>query len=255
MMSANTFVWYELVTSDIDAALGFYGKVLGWTAQDFPGGEGRYVIVSAAGKGVGGVMALPDGMSHPFWMGYVGVENADAAVAKLEGAGARIHRRMEIPEVGRIALVADRQGAGFAIIQGASDRPSEAFNQALPGHGNWNELNSSNWEDAFDFYSNQFGWTKDQAIPMGEMGTYQLLAIDGTSAGAMFNSPNVPQPMWLYYFGVPDIDKAIDTIAGHSGNVLHGPVEVPGGAFIIQASDPQGAMFALVGPRLQGRPA
>ena len=255
MMSANTFVWYELVTSDIDAALAFYGKVLGWTAQDFPGGEGRYVIVSAAGKGVGGVMALPDGMRHPFWMGYVGVENADAAVTKLEGAGAKIHRRMEIPEVGRIALVADRQGAGFAIIQGASDRPSEAFSQHMPGHGNWHELHTTDWEDAFDFYAGQFGWTKNDAIPMGEMGTYQLINIGDTRAGAMFNDPNMPQPMWLYYFGTPDIDAAVDLVNGNGGKILFGPQEVPGGAFIVNVSDPHGAMFALVGPRLGGATA
>ena len=249
---ANTYVWYELVTSDIDAALAFYGELLGWTAQDFPGGEGRYVIVSAGAKGVGGVMALPAGMPHPFWMGYLGVENADATVKTLEAAKATIHRRMEIPEVGKIALVADRQGAGFAIIQGASDRKSEAFDQALPGHGNWHELHTTNWEDAFDFYSGQFGWTKGDAMPMGPMGTYQIFEIDGARAGAMFNNPNVPQPMWLYYFGTQDIDEAMRRISDNGGKVMHGPHEVPGGAFIVQAVDPQGAMFALVGPRLAG---
>lgn len=251
-MGAKTFVWYELVTSDIDAALRFYGAVLGWTAQEFPGGEGRYVVVSAAAKGVGGVMALPDGMSHPFWMGYVGVEDADAAVAKLESAGATIHRRFDIPEVGRIALVTDRQGAGFSIIQGFSDRKSEAFDQALPGHGNWHELHTTAWEDAFDFYSSQFGWTKGNAVSMGAMGTYQLFEIDGAQAGAMFNDTNVPRPMWLYYFGTPDIDVAVDRVTAGGGKILFGPQEVPGGAFIINATDPQGAMFALVGPRLQG---
>jgi uncharacterized protein len=49
-MSADNFVWYELVTSDIDAALAFYGELLGWEAREFPGAERRYVIVSAKGK-------------------------------------------------------------------------------------------------------------------------------------------------------------------------------------------------------------
>lgn len=248
-MSANTFVWYELVTTDIDAALGFYGKVLGWTARDFPGGESRYAVVSAADKGVGGVMALPEGMKDPFWISYVGVDDADDAVAKLEAAGARIARRMDIPEVGRLALVTDRQGAGFAIIQAASEQKSDAFDQALPGHGNWHELHTTHWEDAFEFYSAQFGWTKGDAIPMGAMGTYQLFEIDGARAGAMFNDTNLPRPMWLYYFGTPDVDVAVERITKNGGKILYGPQEVPGGAFIVNATDPQGAMFALVGPR------
>lgn len=252
---AETFVWYELVTSDIDATLAFYGRVLGWTAQDFPGGEGRYVIVSAAGKGVGGVMALPEGMNHPFWMGYVGVADADAAVGKLESAGATIQRRMDIPDVGRIALVTDRQGAGFAIIQGYSEQKSDAFDQALPGHGNWHELHTTDWENAFDFYSAQFGWTKGDAMPMGAMGDYQIFEIDGARAGAMFNDTSLPQPMWLFYFGAPDIDAAIERVSSGGGKVLYGPQEVPGGAFIVQATDPQGATFAVVGPRRGGAPA
>lgn len=249
-MSANNFVWYELVTSDIDAALAFYGPLLGWTSEDFPGAEQRYTIVSAGGRGVAGVMELPEGMSQPFWMGYVGVENADAAVAGIGKAGGTIHRRMDIPGVGDIALASDRQGADFAVIQGYSDRPSEAFDQARPGHGNWHELHTTDWEDAFDFYSGQFGWTKGDAMPMGAMGTYQLVRAGGEGPiGAMFNSPNMPRPMWLYYFGAEGIDAAIEQIKGSGGAVLNGPMDVPGGAWIVQAKDPQGAMFALVGPK------
>jgi predicted enzyme related to lactoylglutathione lyase len=91
-MSADNFVWYELVTSDIDAALAFYGELLGWEAREFPGAERRYVIVSAKSKGVGGVMELPEGMSQPFWMGYVGTRDIDAALTRLTGAGGAVHR-------------------------------------------------------------------------------------------------------------------------------------------------------------------
>jgi len=59
----------------------------------------------------------------------------------------------------------------------------------------------------------------------------------------------MPQPLWLFYFVVGDIDAAVDKVKAGGGTVLNGPVEVPGGAWIIQATDPQGAMFALVGMR------
>src|SRR5919205_3508356 len=128
-MSADNFVWYELVTTDVDAALAFYGEPLGWEAREFPGGEHRYVVVSARGKGVGGVMALPEGMSQPFWMGYIGTSDIGAALARLTGSGGEVRRGpWDIPNVGRLALVTDPQGAGLALIQGASAQPSEAFN-------------------------------------------------------------------------------------------------------------------------------
>lgn len=249
-MPAHRFVWYELVTSDIDAALAFYGTLLGWKPQEFAGGDGRYVTVSADGKGVGGVMALPNGITQPFWMGYVGVDDADACIAALEGAGAAIHRRMDIPDVGRIALATDRQGAGFAVIEPAGEGPSAAFDPNAPSHGAWHELHTTNADDAWDFYAGQFGWTKDMAMPMGPVGTYQIFAIEGVQAGAMFNDTNVPRPMWLFYFGTADLDAAIRTVTENGGKILFGPQEVPGGRVIANVLDPQGALFALVAPKV-----
>jgi hypothetical protein len=65
----------------------------------------------------------------------------------------------------------------------------------------------------------------------------------------MMNSPTFPRPMWLYYFGTDDVDDAAKRITGNGGVLVTGPSEVPGGSFIVQARDPQGAMFALVGRR------
>jgi uncharacterized protein len=243
------FVWYELVTSDTAAAEAFYGKVVGWDVQAFDGSGQAYKILSMKGKGVGGVMPLPEGMSQPFWMGYVGTSDIDAAVVKLKGAGGSVHRAFDIPNVGRIALVADPQGVGFAMIQGASAGPSEAFDQSAPGHGNWHELHTTDWRAAFDFYAGQFGWTKGAALDMGPMGTYQLFEANGVQIGGMMNSTNFPRPMWLYYFGTGNIDDAAERVIDEGGAILHGPSEVPGGGFIVQARDPQGAMFALVGRR------
>ncbi len=59
----------------------------------------------------------------------------------------------------------------------------------------------------------------------------------------------VPAPLWLYYFNVRDIDAAAARVEACGGQVLEGPVEVPGGDWIAQCADPQGAMFALEGKR------
>jgi len=246
----DNFVWYELCTNDLEGAKAFYGKLFGWTATRFEGeGAGDYHILEMAGKGVGGLMPLPEGMPKPFWLGYVGVADADAAIEKAQGAGATVHRVMDIPSVGKIGLIGDPQGVGYALIQGYNDRPSEAFNQALPGHGNWHELYTTDLAAAFDYYAAQYGWTKGRTMPMGEMGDYQLFQADGVDIGGMMKAPpNVP-PSWGYYFGVPDIDAAVEAINANGGTVVNGPMEVPGGAWIVQLTDPQGAYVAVVGPR------
>lgn len=248
-MPANQFVWYELVTSDIDAALSFYGTVIGWEGHDFPGGNERYVILNAKSKGVGGVMALPDGMTQPFWMGYVGTADIDSAVAKFTSSGGNVHRGpWNIPNVGRLALVTDPQGIGLALIQGTSDQPSQAFDQRLPGHGNWNELHTTDPDRAFAFYAEQFGWTKGETVNMGAIGIYQIFKADDAQIGGVAKTTEPMQPTWLYYFGTESIHVAVGRVRAAGGAVLHGPSEVPGGALIVQAKDPQGAMFALVGP-------
>ncbi len=116
-----------------------------------------------------------------------------------------------------------------------------------PGFVGWNELMTDDWEEGFAFYSRLFGWKKDQAIPMGEMGTYQLVAAgEGEAFGAMMNRPpNVPMPGWGFYFIVPAIDAALERVKAGGGKVLMEPMEVPGGAWAANAMDPQGAAFGL----------
>ena len=124
-----------------------------------------------------------------------------------------------------------------------------AFDQKKAGHGNWNELMTTDPEAGFRFYSGLFGWQKSQAVDMGEMGTYQVFSHDGTDIGGMMGLGNSPVPAWLPYFGTNGVEAAIGRIEAAGGKVAHGPMEVPGGAFIAVAQDPQGAWFAVVGPK------
>lgn len=249
-MTGARFVWYELVTNDIDAGLAFYRHVLGWQTQEVPGADPRYVMLLAGGKPVGGAMTLPAGMDGgPFWLGYVHAPDIDAQVARFRQAGGAVHRGpWQIMDVGRIALVSDPQGAGLALFQPTGVGPSEAFSPGAPGHGNWHELRTTDPEAAFAFYAGQFGWTKGEAMDMGEMGKYQIFQAGDAMMGGMMRGTQ-GRPAWLYYFGTPGIDGALNRIEEGGGTVLNGPAEVPGGAFVVQARDPQGAMFAVVGPR------
>jgi uncharacterized protein len=249
----SSFVWYELMTGDTAGAKAFYSKVVGWKTQDMPMPGMTYTLLSAGETQVGGLMALPkdavDAGMKPCWVGYIGVDDVDSAaaeVAKLDGTVLRAPA--DIPNVGRFAVVADPKGAAFNIF-----KPSQAGQRVVssePGHIGWHELHTSDWPKAFDFYTRMFGWLKGDAVEMGAMGTYQLFKIGDVAVGAMFNSPAAQAArFWLYYFHVGDIDAALKRVTDNDGKVMFGPQQVPGGSWIVQAADPQGAAFALLGPR------
>ena len=87
-------------------------------------------------------------------------------------------------------------------------------------------------------------------MEMGPMGTYQFFHHGPGMIGAVMTKPEeMPVPAWTYYFRVPDIDEAVATIKASGGQILLDPTEIPGGEFCINGMDPQGAVFALVGPR------
>jgi predicted enzyme related to lactoylglutathione lyase len=252
--SAKSFVWYELMTTDMDAAKTFYSTVVGWTAQAWGQSDTPYTLMSAGDKMVAGVMPLPADTlatgAKPGWVGYIGVDDVDAATERVKQAGGAVHRPpADIPEVGRFSVVTDPQGAVFMLFtpSGEGSAPAPA---GTSGHVGWRELYASDWASAFDFYAGQFGWTKADAMDMGPMGTYQLFATGGDPIGGMMNKPKeIPAPVWLYYFNVAEADAAAARVTAHGGQVLMGPHEVPGGSWIMQGVDPQGAMFALVAPR------
>lgn len=250
------FVWYELMTTDTAAAAKFYGSVVGWTASAMDMGDMRYTVfeVPGAGRGVAGLMAIPDELKAvnmpPNWTGYVYVDDVDAMARTFTDNGGSVRRPpTDIPTVGRFAVVADPQGAVLIIFkpEPRDNPPSEPT--MTPGFIGWHELYAGEWQSAFDFYAKVFGWTRDQAMDMGEMGTYQTFAHNGTMIGGMMTkTADVPMPCWGYYFIVGGIDSGIDRVKAGGGKVLNGPMEVPGG-FVAQCTDPQGAYFSILGPR------
>lgn len=253
---SGAFIWYELMARDADRAAAFYGEVLGWTARGFGSGEhGDYrLFVANDGAEVAGLMALPTDndcdAGEPGWVGYIGVDDTDSMTAAVVADGGRqFVPPTDIPGVGRFAVVADPQGAVFTLMRGASDEASEAWSANAPGHCRWNELSTSDPEAAQAFYARHFGWTPGEAMPMGELGDYQMLDHGGQTFGAVMRNMPGDRPNWLFYFGVDDIDAGLARLTRAGGALLHGPQEIPGGEFIIVATDLDGARFALVGPR------
>jgi predicted enzyme related to lactoylglutathione lyase len=251
MPGSGKFVWYELMTSDLDAGEKFYGDVIGWEMKDAGMPGQRYTLAHVGESRAAGLMAIPEHAAgaQPGWIGYVGVDDVDGYAARVKEKGGAIHREAtDIPGIGRFAIVADPQGIIFALFKGAGTPPPPAA-AGTPGHAGWHELHAQDGVKAFEFYSDMFGWTKADAMDMGPMGVYQLFAIGGVPVGGMMTRmPSTPSPFWLYYFNVPEIRTAEERAKAGGGQVINGPMQVPGGSWIVQCLDPQGAMFAMVAP-------
>jgi uncharacterized protein len=255
------FIWYELLTSNADAAGNFYGKVVGWssTSAGMPGMDYRLFSTgdgSNPDDGVGGYMAItPEMAEHgaqPAWVSYIAVDDVDASAEAITAAGGAIFMPpMDVDGVGRMAMVADPQGAPFYVMRGASDETSHSFAKYAPklGHGAWNELATTDTAGAWDFYGKQFGWSKDGELDMGPMGKYEFIKSDVVIGALMPKMPEDPMSHWIVYFRVADIDAAVDAIKANGGSITFGPDEIPGGDFSLKAIDPHGAHFALVGAR------
>jgi len=195
-------------------------------------------------------MALPENdgpATPPHWIIYVGTPDVDATVEASEKLGGKILKpAADIPNVGRFAVLSDPQGAAFAVFT-PSSMPEEGI---LPSGGvgdfTWHELATTDPDAALSFYTELFGWSKGAAHDMGDM-VYHTVTLDGKDVGGVYKArDNSTPPNWLSYVRVADASKAANAVKSAGGRVVNGPMEVPGGSWIVQILDPQGGAIALV---------
>lgn len=249
-------VWYELMTTDPAGAEKFYREVVGWSSAPFEGSPDPYTVFKRGGDvQVAGLMKKPEGMNMPsFWSMYVAVPDLKEAVANITRlGGSELSEIIDVPSVGRLQMLKDPQGAAFYILQPAT-REERAETAPEIGDASWHELTTTDAEAAMKFYSEVFAWQPSEVMDMGEMGKYRMFNRPVGMLGGMMNRPpqmsDVP-PYWMIYFRVPDINAAVDRVKANGGQILNGPMEVPGGDWIVNAMDPQGAMFSLHAKRTQ----
>lgn len=259
--SHGRFIWYELMTTDMKAAKAFYSEVVGWGARDASMPDMPYILFTAGGTPVCGMMALPkDAIAsgfRPTWLGYVGVDDVDATADRIVKLGGAVHvPPKDIPDVSRLSVAVDPQMATIALLKWLDDRaPSakaaSAAEPATPNCVGWHELLAADWEKAWAFYGELFGWQKADT-EFGANDAYQAFSAGGQTIGGMCTKPPAaPVPFWLYYFNVGDIDLAAKRVKASGGTILNGPFDVPEGGWIVQCADPQGAIFGLQGRRKQ----
>jgi len=244
------FVWHDLMTKDQEAAKAFYTTVVGWGTTTWQGDKGPYTMWTAGETPVGGIMTPPPEAAgddfKPHWIAYVAVPDVDATAKRAQELGARIHvPPTPIPDVGSFSVLTDPQGATFAVY--TSNNPTQPEPEETPnGEFSWHELATSDYKAAFAFYSDLFGWEKTSEMDMGPDGVYFMYGLRGRPYGGMYNKkPEHGAPAWLPYARVADVQGAAEKIREHGGQVDNGPMQVPGGSWIVMATDPQGGKFAL----------
>jgi predicted enzyme related to lactoylglutathione lyase len=250
MEDRGRFCWYDLMTTDVDAAKSFYTKLIGWGTKPFDGAGQPYTMWTNGENSIGGIMPLPEDArkagAPPHWMSYVLVPRVDETLAQVGKQGGNVLvPGTDIPTVGRFGVFSDPQGAALAVFSPIEPAPGAP---PKPGDFSWHELATSDPAAAFSFYQQLFGWETADAVDMGEMGIYQMYRRKGGEypLGGIFKKPaDMPMSAWLYYALVKDVRKSVEEVKKLGGQILNGPMEVPGGDLIAQCLDPQGAAFAL----------
>jgi len=252
--SPSKFVWYDQMSNDLKASEAFYRAVIGWRVAPNTMNASQYSILMAGDAAIGGLMAIPDDAKatgvKPAWMGYIGVDDVDAFAGKVTAAGGRIFRApSDIPNVGRFAVAADPTGAGFILFKGEGEA-APANDPTKLGHIGWRELHAGDGAAAFDFYAELFGWGKGDVMDMGPEGLYRTFRIEGaTAGGVMTMRPQKAAPHWVYYITVEAADAAAQRVRSAGGQILAGPLQAPGGQWMVQALDSQGALFGMLAPK------
>jgi uncharacterized protein len=238
--------WVDLASHDVAASVAFYGGLFGWEAPELAPEAGGYRTFELGGVPVAGCTPIMMQGQPPAWLTYVSVDDADAAAAKITGAGGTVYvPPMDVLDVGRMVVFADPTGAACALWQPKAHVGAGLVNE--PGALVWNELSTRDAEAATAFYVQVFGW-EPGAIDMGGT-SYTEWKLNGTTIAGMMDMPaEVPAEVpayWLAYFGTDDCDATVARAVAGGATVVVPPTDIPPGRFAVMV-DPGGATFAVI---------
>lgn len=248
--------WVDLMSPDVDASKAFYTAVFGWDADDQFDDDGNriYVMFSLDGKSVAGLGGQPPGMPEgmpPVWNTYIATDDVAATAEKVTAAGGSVMMPpMQVMESGEMAIFTDPGGAAFSVWKAGEHTGAQVCNEN--NTYSWNELMTRDIDNALPFYSAVFGWSYDPQ-DMGPMGTYHVIAGGDNQGlgGLMAMPPDVPDMVpnhWGVYFTVESVDATVGLITGAGGQVVNGPMDIPGVGRMATVHDPSGGNFNLMQP-------
>jgi uncharacterized protein len=259
--------WIDTSQPDPEAAIDFYGALFGWEFENAmpPDAPGKYYIARIRGGDVAAVSSQSEGgPPTPVWNTYVWVDSADKTASKVEDAGGQIIAApFEVMGAGRMAVLADPDGAAFCVWQANEHRGARIVNE----HGslNFNNLHTRDPERAKRFYGFVFGW---ETLPMGQAEAWRLPGygdfLEQSDPGlrdrmAATGAPEgfedvvaslVPLPVeraetpahWSVTFAVDNADAVAERAVELGGEIVAPPADAPWVRTAV-ISDPQGATF------------
>ncbi|MEM6990316.1 MAG: VOC family protein [Myxococcota bacterium] len=238
----GSFVWFELVVPDIEKAKAFYPETFGFKTAEMDMGDFKYTMLQQGETSIGGVVTPQGGPQPPHWAGYLSVSDVDAALKVVEAKGGKVlGPAFDVPTIGRMAPVADPQGATLFLFKTAKDEEST-------GAMHWTELWAKDAGGVLDFYKALTSATVEE-MPMPE-GTYHILKADkDRSTGGVMTSPDpkVP-PMWLSYISVDDTDATLERAKKNGGKVIKEAFDMENIGRIGIIADNQGAVIGVIKP-------
>ncbi len=252
-------IWHDLITDTPEASKRFYTELLGWQFEDIGAGIGNsagYSLIRHNGRLVGGLVdqtRLQTKADISQWVTVISVADADAATASVRDGGGHVFSApVDVAERGRLAVVADPQGALFALLQTSLGDPVDRDEVGV-GEFLWNELWTSDIDAAEAFYRALADFQTEEVEVVrpssGEQARYRLLQSQGRPRlGIMQNPVDGLQPIWINYLRVADenmLRSIIERVPQLGGAVLLEPQQRAVGGWAALIAGPSGAGIAL----------
>jgi predicted enzyme related to lactoylglutathione lyase len=241
------FIWYDLISDDVEASRRFYGELFGWSFEKTEGPRGNdYYLASDGGVYIAGLVAVTgaaDGSELSRWLPYISVADVDASVDRSSSGGGSVAVAPLDVRLGRVAAIVDPQGAAIGLARSRIGDPDDATTAGGPGRVLWSELIANDDEAAASFYEEVVGYETRAIERRG--GSYTMLVGAGRERAGIFPNPTDWKPQWITHFGVDDPVAAASRVEALGGTVLLPPrPEVREGTIAI-VSDPAGAVLVL----------
>lgn len=244
-------VWADLVTPDTETAKTFYGGLFGWTFRDLQAEPKDYTLALLNGVPVAGLVRRSEPLGegrHPAWLTFLAVKDVEKAMHVALAHGAKqLTPPRNYPRRGRQIVLADPQGAVFAVLQSASGDPPDVL--ANPGEWIWSALLTADPDTDAAFYQTLFDSEVFDSAADDQGSQHLVLSTDGYARGTCNSFPQNAtkrDPHWLAYVRVADIADTVARARQLGGRVLVEPRPEPGGGSSAVVADPAGAAIGLL---------
>jgi predicted enzyme related to lactoylglutathione lyase len=246
---AGRFVWHDLLSTAVDDSLAFFTAVFAWSVHEREVADlGKYRVIRCGDRDIGGIVPLDRSYGLPsHWISYVTVDSVDEVVRRAPDLGAKVGvPGVDIPGIGRFALLQDPGGASFSALECAPGAPLPPAGRPPPGSFCWNELLTREPARAAEFYGEVCGWTARTA-DMGPSRPATIFRSGEVDAAGMLpvTAAAVERPAWLPYIAVTDVDGTVEAIGARQGFIRVPPETIPAVGRFAVATDPTGALFGV----------